>query len=313
MSEVKHYATSAEDKVSIFQKVIYGLGMFTNNLVPAALGCMAVVLNLGLGMNPVLIGYIFGAAYHVIAGYVGRILVVSILAGLIIIWGYKFVNSRFHIFKRYELFTLILNILSMWALAGTIDRLADSTFRLTFDVAVNSFMDNINHIYPFLTSLAYWVTNIGGTWTTASLGILIGITLLFRKKWRSSTIMLLSIASTALITGIMKEFFLSPRPIDALQTITNDPSFPSGHSSMAAAFFVIVIYLSAPRIHSWVKRELMIVACVLAIIAIGVSRLILNVHWFSDVIGGWALGVFLATASILFVRYVSALIIKRQA
>ena len=58
MSEVKHYTTSAEDKVPIFQKAIYGLGMFTNNLVPAALGCMAVVLNLGLGMNPILIGYI---------------------------------------------------------------------------------------------------------------------------------------------------------------------------------------------------------------------------------------------------------------
>jgi len=49
MSEVKHYTTSAEDKVSIFQKAAYGLGMLTNNLVPAALGCMAVVLNLGLG------------------------------------------------------------------------------------------------------------------------------------------------------------------------------------------------------------------------------------------------------------------------
>jgi len=58
MSDVKHYTTSAEDKVSIFQKAAYGLGMLTNNLVPAALGCMAVVLNLGLGMNPILIGYI---------------------------------------------------------------------------------------------------------------------------------------------------------------------------------------------------------------------------------------------------------------
>lgn len=59
MSEApKHYSTKPEDTVSLFQKIIYGLGMFCNNLVPAAMGCMAVVLNLGLGMNPVLIGYI---------------------------------------------------------------------------------------------------------------------------------------------------------------------------------------------------------------------------------------------------------------
>lgn len=50
--------TSTEDIVPLFQKIAYGMGMFCNNLIPAAMGCMAVVLNLGLGMNPVLIGYI---------------------------------------------------------------------------------------------------------------------------------------------------------------------------------------------------------------------------------------------------------------
>lgn len=54
----KNYCPSTEETVPILQKIIYGLGMFTNNLVPAAMGCMAVVLNLGLGMNPALIGYI---------------------------------------------------------------------------------------------------------------------------------------------------------------------------------------------------------------------------------------------------------------
>jgi len=58
MSEVKHYKTDPADAVSIFQKVAYGFGMFCNNLVPAAMGCMVIVLNLGLKMNPVLIGYI---------------------------------------------------------------------------------------------------------------------------------------------------------------------------------------------------------------------------------------------------------------
>ncbi len=52
------YSTRAEDIVPFYQKIIYGLGMFVNNLIPAAMGCMAVVLNLGLGMNPALVGYI---------------------------------------------------------------------------------------------------------------------------------------------------------------------------------------------------------------------------------------------------------------
>ena len=56
------------------------------------------------------------------------------------------------------------------------------------------------------------------------------------------------------------------------------------------AFFVIAAYLLAPRIRSWVKRELMIVACVAAIILVGVSMLVLNVHWASDVLAGWCAG-----------------------
>ncbi len=58
MSKAKHYKTALEDSISVFQKIAYGFGMLCNNLIPAALGCMAVVLNLGLGMNPALIGYI---------------------------------------------------------------------------------------------------------------------------------------------------------------------------------------------------------------------------------------------------------------
>jgi len=261
----------------------------------------------------VMLGYIFGAAYHAVAGYFGKVLVIAVLAAIIIIWGYKFVNSRFHIFKQYELFTLILNVLSLWAFAATIDKLMDRSFKLSFDVWVSGVMNGFNSTHPFWTSAAIWATNIGGTIVTASLGILIGIFLLFKKKWRSASIMILSIVSTAIVTGVLKELFNSPRPADALQNIANDPSFPSGHASMAAAFFMIVIYLSAPKIHSWVRRESMIVFCVIAVIAIGVTRLVLNVHWFSDVVGGWTLGVFLATASILLVRYVSAMIIKRQA
>lgn len=55
-SKQEHYETLAEDRISIPHKVIYGLGAFVNNLLAAAIGGMAIVLNLGLGMNPALVG-----------------------------------------------------------------------------------------------------------------------------------------------------------------------------------------------------------------------------------------------------------------
>jgi glycoside/pentoside/hexuronide:cation symporter, GPH family len=54
--------TAASDRVPVFQKVIYGLGALTNNLLSGAVGAMSIVLNLGLGMNPATIGLIMASA-----------------------------------------------------------------------------------------------------------------------------------------------------------------------------------------------------------------------------------------------------------
>src|SRR6056297_1585515 len=52
----RHYQTAPEDRISLPHKIIYGLGAFVNNLLAAAIGGMVVVLNLGLSMNPALVG-----------------------------------------------------------------------------------------------------------------------------------------------------------------------------------------------------------------------------------------------------------------
>ncbi len=51
-----HYQTAPEDRIPFPQKVAYGLGAFVNNLLAGAIGGMTIVLNLGLGMNPALVG-----------------------------------------------------------------------------------------------------------------------------------------------------------------------------------------------------------------------------------------------------------------
>lgn len=51
-----HYETRPEDRIPFVQKVLYGAGAFVNNLLAAAIGGMTIILNLGLGMNPALVG-----------------------------------------------------------------------------------------------------------------------------------------------------------------------------------------------------------------------------------------------------------------
>lgn len=56
MSAAKHYETAPQDRIPFTHKVIYGLGAFVNNTLADAIGRMMIVLNLGLGMNPALVG-----------------------------------------------------------------------------------------------------------------------------------------------------------------------------------------------------------------------------------------------------------------
>lgn len=52
----KRYETAPEDKISLIHRLVYGFGAFVNNLLAAAIGGMVIVLNIGLGMNPALVG-----------------------------------------------------------------------------------------------------------------------------------------------------------------------------------------------------------------------------------------------------------------
>jgi GPH family glycoside/pentoside/hexuronide:cation symporter len=76
MTKAVHYETPAEDKIPLSQKIIYGLGAFVNNLLSAAIGGMSIVLNLGLGMNPALVGLLgalprlFDAFTDPLVGYI---------------------------------------------------------------------------------------------------------------------------------------------------------------------------------------------------------------------------------------------------
>ncbi len=54
----KHHITAREDRIPIFQKAVYSIGGLVNSIQAAAIGAMVIVLNLGLGVNPALVGLV---------------------------------------------------------------------------------------------------------------------------------------------------------------------------------------------------------------------------------------------------------------
>lgn len=53
-----HHVTAREDRIPVFQKCVYGIGSFVNQFQAAAIGQLITVLNVGLGVNPALVGWI---------------------------------------------------------------------------------------------------------------------------------------------------------------------------------------------------------------------------------------------------------------
>ncbi|PJC48328.1 MAG: MFS transporter, partial [Candidatus Omnitrophica bacterium CG_4_9_14_0_2_um_filter_42_8] len=58
MNQPARHITAREDRIPIFQKAIYSIGGLVNILQAAALGSMVIILNIGLGMNPALVGLV---------------------------------------------------------------------------------------------------------------------------------------------------------------------------------------------------------------------------------------------------------------
>ncbi|MBU2101478.1 MAG: MFS transporter [Candidatus Omnitrophota bacterium] len=57
-SQPKHHVTAQKDRVPLFQKTVYSIGAFANTSQAAFIGQMVIVLNLGLGVNPALVGLV---------------------------------------------------------------------------------------------------------------------------------------------------------------------------------------------------------------------------------------------------------------
>ncbi len=150
---------------------------------------------------------------------------------------------------------------------------------------------NISH---FFEVIATWVSKIANVENVIIVSILLIIYFIFRKKWQNVITITLATGMTTVIVSFMKGYFMVIRPQNGLYPTLHSDSFPSGHASMAAAFFVSLIIIYLPVIKSKLRGNLFVFFCITFIFLIGISRLLINVHWLSDVVFGWIIGSILA-------------------
>ncbi len=147
----------------------------------------------------------------------------------------------------------------------------------------------------WLTEVAKVVTKLGSAAATLVVGLVAAAVLAVRRRWPELAVLVASMAILYITVPVMKEGLDRARPGGGLVDVSGD-SFPSGH----AAYSVLYAWIGLTAAVMWrqgkAKGTGLIVAGVVVAAAIGLSRVYLNVHYFSDVAGGWALGVSAFTA-----------------
>jgi undecaprenyl-diphosphatase len=151
-------------------------------------------------------------------------------------------------------------------------------------------------IYPALVPVARLLTHLGDVVTLLAAGLAAAAWLLLRGHRRRAILLLVIIASERLLIEAMKTGFDRARP-DPLghQVAVHNLAFPSGHSANSmAGWLAIALLATSPRL----RRPAVAFALAIAFVT-GLCRLVLQVHWPSDVVGGWAFG---AAWTLLLVR-----------
>jgi membrane-associated phospholipid phosphatase len=134
------------------------------------------------------------------------------------------------------------------------------------------------------------VTRLGEVWVVVPVAILVAAIEIARTRNRWVVpFLLVVILGNHLLTTAVKELVDRARPTIEAVAATLGPSFPSGHTSTAAASWA-AFALVAGRWWGRPSWPALAGAAVGAAVAVALSRVFLDVHWLTDVLGGLALG-----------------------
>lgn len=161
------------------------------------------------------------------------------------------------------------------------------------------------HRAPALDTLMVLITRLGDLTTQLAAALLLCLVLLATRQWRALCLAICTLLGTALANSALKTFFARSRP-DVLLEPLSSFSFPSGHSSAAFAFFLLLGVLAGRGQPPRMRLTWLLLASFPAA-AIAGSRVYLGVHWPSDIIAGAILAACICALSLTLVQWRTAL------
>jgi undecaprenyl-diphosphatase len=151
----------------------------------------------------------------------------------------------------------------------------------------------VDHGSSRMHSLARFVTSFGVLGVLLPIAVVVGVVVWIR--WRSVAAAIapwLSVVVCGQIVAMLKSATDIARPPLQSQVVqVLNASFPSGHSANTTALIVSVVLVVWCVVEvSRRTKTLISISGAVVVVAMGLTRLLLNVHWLSDVLAGWCIG-----------------------
>ncbi|NUS35393.1 MAG: phosphatase PAP2 family protein [Pseudarthrobacter sp.] len=200
-------------------------------------------------------------------------------------------------FKPYAALWLTMiiggTVVVMMALAGA-EVYADVVGKeglANLDVPALQYAESLRN--PGLDAFVTGFTNVGGGVGMPILASILTAWLTFvSRTWRPILLVGGAAAVSILATTFGKKLVGRTRPdhAEAVPPYEDSPSFPSGHTLNTTVVIGILLYVLCLQFQLLWVRITAITAGIIFIIAMGLSRVFLGHHWFTDVMAGWTLG-----------------------
>ncbi len=152
-----------------------------------------------------------------------------------------------------------------------------------------------------------FITNFGTPIIIVVFTLIFIVYAIFLNKRKFIIPMLFSVLFSGITNVILKNIFDRPRPRVSYY-IENGFSFPSGHSTIAVAFYGFIAYFLLRNMRNKKKKVAIILFISILILLIGLSRMYLGAHYLSDVIGGFLSG----GISLVFAVLISEILINKK-
>ena len=185
----------------------------------------------------------------------------------------------------------IVSVGALWLFGGITEDVVHHDPLTVVDVQLAEWLRA--HASPLGDRIATTISMLGSPGTMAAMALIVAVALTVKRRWVVLGGWIATFVGGAVLDWMLKRVIHRPRPPGALAFLQGDSfSFPSGHAMGSVLGYGMLAYLLIRFWTTrWKARTFVPTITTLLVLAIGLSRLHLGVHYFSDVIGGYAVGI----------------------